>query len=733
MKINDDQDVVENRTESLGEVSVPLRQQISARLMSRLKEKNAGELISSLWTLGNADRTHWLERQDEYLTQYDNFIDPIYEGAEDWNSTLHLPTIYTVVKTFHARMYSALMGIDPPFTTKSRTGANVERAKLVEDLMRYAVIDWANEYLGVQEQVDRWLWDWVASGVGILKARWDRQYTKFEDIAEVQVPTTTLQVDPETGDNIVVPGVRTEEEIIMQTIERFNGPCVERVNVEDLLIIGGEGDPQKADFVIQQQYVTASTLWSLVDQKVFDRDAVEAVIEAGESLQETDVTGQTKAQRFDNAGLEGPDRTYDLDRYQILEAYIKMDTDGDGIDEDIIVWVDGKTREILRATYLYRVMNTGMRPFFKIDFHKRQGSEYGAGLVELLYSLGQEIDAQHNMRVDVGILTSMPWGFYQASAGTPAEKLPIEPGTLVPMDNPGQNVFFPNLGNRTSFGMQEEAALNQQIERMTSISDLSLGIIGGQGATRTATGTRALVGEANANLDIFVQRMNRGWKQFLKYLFAMLQTNIQPGFQFRILGDDGNDYWQQIESREEIAGLYDFELEANSSNSNPTIRFQSANQIYQMTQNPLDMQLGLVSPLERYEAIKNVLQELGVRDVSRYVRKPADIPRIFTPLEVANRLLSGIDVPLDPTQDLQGFIQWVDGMMSDDELLGQFGQGEVAALVNKQQEAQQLMAAMSQAGRQADNLNQQATNTTAAQTPGNLNVNVLAKQGPLGE
>ncbi len=739
-KLNDDQKTQEKRVNRLRDsddlvVEVSPREQISEDLYRKLTstEVNAGETVTQIWNQGNSDRSLWLTRQQEYLTQFDEFIDPIYESSTDWSSTLHLPTILTVAKTFHARFYSAILGQDPPFTVKSRTAANVNRARLVQELLRYTLRDWANCNLGVNDVIDRWVWDWCTTGVGILKAGWDVQYSRFKDVEEVQIPTSELSVDPQTGESIIVPSTRTEERVVDREAETFNGPEIRRVSVEDLLIIGGEGDPQKADYVIESMYLTASELNTLADRKIFRQNAVDEIIRSGDNRKSSDVTGNIKQQRFEQAGQEGPDREYDLDRYQVLEAYVKMDVDGSGINSDIVVWVHPQTREILRATYLYRIMPTGQRPYFKADFYKRNDSEYGAGLVELLYSLGREIDAMHNMNVDIGILTSMPFGFYQPSAGTPEEKLEIEPGSLIPVDQPSANVFFPNLGNRTSFGFQEEGALMNHVQRLTSLSDLSFGVIGGQGATRTATGTRALVGEANANLDIFLQRINHPWKQVLKYLFHLLQMKMPPGFQFRITGDDGNSYWAQVESRQELAGMFDFELEANSSNSNPQIQQATANQTWQIVQNPLLLQLGIVTPKNLYEAAKGLFQSSGVKDFARYITEPQGPPLVFTPLEVMNRTLAGIPTPLDPTQDLQGIIELAQAFQQEEELNGQLGAQELAAIGAMATEAQQMMAAMQAQQQQQANLLQQQVNQGASQIPGQLNVNVLAQTPQVGE
>jgi hypothetical protein len=741
-EFNQDKEILEGRKNPLKDdpksklvVVASLRDQQLDKLAKKLEELEVGQKVVNLWQTASAERQEWNERQQKFLQEIDEFIEPIYAPALDWSSTIHLPTILTLCKTFHGRFYAALMSLDPPFTMKGRREDAADRALLATELMRYTIYDWVNEYEGIDEAVDRWLWDWVTKGNGILKARWHKRFSRFMDVDSQMVEDIVLEVDPVTGDSIPVPTMKEVQKEVTRTVQRFSGPMLEVKNLEDIVIIGGDGDPQKADYVIEQGWFTASDLWSLSDQKLFNEECVRELIESGKSSPSgLDSTSQLKQIAASQAGNGSVQKVTEIDRYKIFEAYLKIDVDGLGIASDVIVWVAENTKDILRATYLQRVMPEGLLPYAKIGFHKRHGQQNDVGLVELLYSLGKEIDAMHNIKVDVGILSSMPIGFYRPTAASlKEESLPIEPGALIPVDNPQSDIYFPNLGTRWTFGANEEAALMQQIERLTSISDLNLGVIGGQGAARTATGARALLGESSNNLNIYIQRMNRGWKRALNYIWAMLQHRLEPDFQFRVTGDDGNSYFRTVKTREEIAGKFDFELEANSANSNKQVQVETANMIVQLTSNPIDLQLGIVTPSERFEALRNMLIVNGVKDISKYLRKPQGAPRALTPIEMMNRILHGMPCEILPTEDLQGFIDLVQHVMEDDMLLGQFGPHEVAALAAKAQEAQGMMQAMQQMQAQQSAAAQQSLNTQAAQQPANNQPVSVMQQPAQGE
>jgi len=95
------------------------------------------------------------------IKQFNNPLKPIYDAPYSWSSTLHMPTAYTLCRSFHSRMLSALLSQDPPFTVKARKEANSDRAPLVQEFMTYVVNDWVNDNTGYEEVMDRWIWAWV--------------------------------------------------------------------------------------------------------------------------------------------------------------------------------------------------------------------------------------------------------------------------------------------------------------------------------------------------------------------------------------------------------------------------------------------------------------------------------------------------------------------------------------------------------------------------------------------
>lgn len=726
-RINNDQELLQKgRKKRLKDseelqVTAPLRDQIPTKLMKRLRDKNAAPQLVEMWLDANARRAEWFERQKAYLDTWDEFLVSTDNGSHTGSSTLHLPMPLIVAKTMHARFLEALLGIDPPFQVKAKTPAYTERAQVAQDVMNYCIQEWANYNEGVSEAIDLWVWDWVTVGSAVLKVRWDVKFESFLDVREVAEVTTQFEVD-DNGNEVAVPVQEIKEEEFTNTTKKFEGPVFENINLEDVAIVGGAGNPQTADAVIHRCFMTASELWTLVDRKIFDKKSVEKIISHGENSQEGQIGNEIKQMRAYNSGHDKVDSDDDLKRYEILEVYASLDVDDSGINSEVVVWLNPATYEICRATYLRRVNKSGERPFFKADFHKRKDQEHGIGIIEMLYPLSVEMDAIHNIRIDFGILSTTPFAFYRPTSSIDPETISLEPGALIPVDNPQTDIYFPNLGNRTSFGFQEEQVLQNMIERLTSISDLSLGILSSnQGAARTATGARAVIGEASANLNVHLRRLNQAWRQSLRFLMHMLQQRMPRGLSFRLTKDTGSDFWYQDLSPEEIAGDFDVTVESNSSSSNPQIRIQNADIAAQLVNDPIAIQLGIVTPRQLYEAKRAQLQARGIKDVSRYIQEP-QLPRLYTPEELLDHALSGNPIPPSPEQDHKGFVELVDRIMADDNLLGMYSEQDTMNLMQAYQGHIQMQQALEQMAAQQANSQQMQMN--AAQS---------SQQAPTGQ
>ncbi|MHA1834078.1 MAG: portal protein [Candidatus Baldrarchaeia archaeon] len=707
--IQDDKKVLEEKNKPAlpDEAVADLYDQIPANLATTLNEMNVGQKIAEIWHKGNAEKSEWMERQEMYLDDWDEFLDNDFDGPFDGSSQLHLPETFTRAKAMHARLMQAMFGVEPSFNVKPQEEVDLQRIPMIEGIMNYTLTDYANNNEGVSGECSDWVWNGVTTGTGLMKARWDKKFIRFSDIFDREIPRPSA-----------IPGQPADIEIVqeerMVTEKVFDGPMLDVIFPEDLLAVGGKGDIETAEVVIHRSFFTGSDMTALAAQKVFLKKEVEEIIESGNDREEGAIATSLKQKRSSKAGMSSVDSEAELDKYEILEAYLKMDVNKDGLNEDVIIWVHPRSRRVLRATYLHRVSKYGKKPFFKFDYFRRPGEFYGIGLPEMMHSLSIEMDALHNQAVDAGTIANMPFGFYRATSNIEPEIINLAPGDLIPLDDPLRDINFPNIPSKQGFFTQAESSVRDQADRVTAISPLSLGMLNQQGATRTATGTSAIQGESNINLDTHVRNLARAWRSCLKYMFGLLQQRIPRGLSFRVTGMHGSDYFGQINDREEIKGKFDFIISENSANSNQGIQQNMAMQVMQQTLDPVAIQMGIVTGAEIFEAKKNFYQQQGVKDWSRFVRQPNVAPRITAENE-ANSVLQGIPVPVQPDMDHEGFIKYVEYIMSKDELLGQYRPEQVQQLVAQQRQHQEMMKALEQMRNQQANQNQIAINAASGQ------------------
>lgn len=599
--------------------------------------KKLGSHIMEQVFLEETERGEWLARLVNYRQSWQDFVDagldPAFEGAHN----VHIPSTFASIKAMHARIYQAIMGIKPAFSLKPRTKVPETYKEDKEELLNWVIESYANKGDGWDDVIDLDILNFVGDGTSITKQYWLKDVRKFTDVEEELRRPIELDQD---GYPIMDEKEVEKEELL------FDCPILEQVKIEDLYIVGRKAtDIDDADMICHSQQYTKSDLIKMAKLGFFFEDQVQAVIAQEPSENnpspnrmnisvkqlEDFVTGQNKL--GSQAGMK---------MYNIYESYLRYDIDDDGIDEELVAWVEERSKRVIRLTYLERVGPGGKRPFVLKKFIPQSGC-YGKGLGEILYGLSNELDYIHNQRLDYGTLQNLPFFFYRAASGLNPVTLRLGPGMGVPVDDPQGDISFPRLNGGTSYGFQEEAQVTRYQENASGITQFTLGNISQQGATRTATGTAALVNELNANIDIHIKRYQRGYKKNLVILDLQLQDLLPLGTIIRIVGMDGQDIYKRFENREAIRWQADFDLTANSINSNKAIERETAQMLLQQLANPIALQTGIANQENLYNGYKNLLQKFEIRDIDSYITKPADSPQSpFNAKDEINMIINGV-------------------------------------------------------------------------------------------
>lgn len=600
------------------------------------KLKKLANYILEQLTLADADRAEFIRRLRDYRQVWKDFVsaglDPAFDGAHD----VHVPLAFSSIKAMHARIYQAIMGISPRFSLKPRTKIPETQKDDKENLLNWVINDYANTQNGWDGVIDEDILNFVADGKSVTKQYWLRDVRKFTDVEEsIKRP---IELD-EDGFPMIEEKEVEKEEVV------WDCPILENVKLEDFWIISRKPwDIDAADLIDHTQDYTKSELIKFSRLGFFHKESVDEVLQAAPQKEKTSPYSDVSLKHLDEwtSGLQTYSSLAGIPTYRIHECYLRFDIDEDGIDEELVVWVEENSRKILRITYLERVGPGGKRPFTLKTF-----TPDGKGLGELLYGLNNEVDYIHNQRLDYGTLQNLPYFFYRAASGLNPVEIKLAPGMGVPVDDPHGDVAFPKMNGGTAYGFQEEEQVTRYAEKASGITDFALGQISSQGATRTATGTSALVNELNSNIDIHIKRYQRGYKRNLWLLDLQCQDLLPLGTIVRVAGVDGKDVYKRFENREALRFSCDFELAANSINSNKAIERETAQMLIQNLANPIALQTGIAGPLNLYNAYKNLLQKFEVHDIDAYITKPQDAPDSpYNAKDEINMIIAGVKPPL---------------------------------------------------------------------------------------
>lgn len=623
--------------------------------LKQIDAEKIGNMVKREWQQTSQDQNEFLTKREEYTRSWRDLNEQSYQGPWENSSKFNVPITLFYGKAIHARLWQMFGDKSTFFGVRARKEVFENREEDVRDFMRFILNDYANGKQGTRDTWDKVLWDNVFDGSGFIKVYWQRDEHKYTEV----VPVTEIEEkvifdkDNLTGRSELNPIQREEEQVKTEIIET---PQVRRCLIEDVILPPGQDDPQEADYVTHRIMMTSEQLKARALEGKFDEDVVKECLEHHSSFMAGDQTIEIKRQRFEQDGIDDYDGYYNnyhtiLERYG--KIYVKEDIDEDESSEldekaeEAIVWVHQATGKVLGWTYLFRISPSGIRPIFKLDFVKFPDRTHGVGVAEILQSTQQAVNAVYNLRQDNGMLASTPFGFYRSAAGLKPDRYKIEPGVMIPTDNPQQDVRIVQMPFLQGFGYQEEDRLMSYAERLLSISDLQIrGTSDKVGLFRTASGASAVQTETGIQLEIHFDRLARTMSKILQCLFRLCRERIPSELYYRVTGQDGKPLFGKV-NREDLRGEFDFEIDIDVLSQGRIEQQQSATMILQTLLNPAFMQTGIVTPDNLYHMAKNFLIKNRIKRPDLYVSEPQGYQgEPITPEERVFRIVVGqIDNP----------------------------------------------------------------------------------------
>lgn len=258
--------------------------------------------------------------------------------------------------------------------------------------------------------------------------------------------------------------------------------------------------------------------------------------------------------------------------FEVWEVFRRMDLDGDGEEEEIVIWYEAKTKKIMRVEHLSVEYHSNERPLVHSTLIPVGNRLLGIGIGEVLLPLLIELNTVFNHRNDAATMSVSPGGFYRPGSGFEPGAIEWKPNAWLPVDNPQVDVV------PYSSQSSQRDAINVEQFLLALAEDLSISTFTmGRGpdrpnAPRTARGTMAILQQDAIKLDYILQRLMPSIEDVCHKTLHLLRMNGPESEEFRVIGS------KSVKSirKEDLDEKMDFFFDLDSVSANREVKRQFA-------------------------------------------------------------------------------------------------------------------------------------------------------------
>lgn len=291
-------------------------------------------------------------------------------------------------------------------------------------------------------------------------------------------------------------------------INRHNGPSVIPIRIEDFFTRNYNYDVQRAAWIATRSYLMWHELKQREAQGIYENiDKIE------NNFARLD---DNKEQSLRRQKIETDKEMKDV--YEIFQVNLFWDIDGDGIPEDIVVFLEKQSGTVLRV----ELNELGFRDVVRIPYIPRPNKLYGMGVGWLCEYPQQEVDMLHNVRND-GIQLSCFQMFMSRNGCGISDNEEFFPLKNIVVDDPTSDVVqfkFPDIGPTS---IQAEMIARQYADQATGATNALMGQPDEYAKSRaTASGTMFLAQQSSRLFNAISENLEAGIGEIC--LFVILQA-----------------------------------------------------------------------------------------------------------------------------------------------------------------------------------------------------------------
>lgn len=592
-------------------------------------------------------RKDFIDKVSEIVDLYEGKVmkEPIFEGAANVSTRI----VTMVVEILHSILYPSVWNEDLHYWVPVEA-TDIPEADAVSKFM-----SWDSTHNKLKLLISDWVKALILEGTCVTKTRWDERW-KW-----IQKKTVDLKSIVKSVKKVLrtLAGGKLEVEVddSVYTVEYV--PVKRELAATDVIPLEDVGFPPFCNPSMEEEdldhiwHRTRPYIYEIKekeDRGFYEPGVTDAV---GKCLEDTicnNLDGPAK-HRMDAEGSRMVEVRKESTPCEVIEWYGKQEVEGSW--EEIVAWVEVKSRKFMAATYLRCLDKFEKRPFKISQLIRRGGRMYGISMGELVKEYQKILDEMQNQNLNAGKLSTMPPGFYRAASGYDPEKVVIQPGIMIPVDDINDVRWFQIPAN-TLPSHQEMRLIIEMVERIASIGSYQSGQESNIVRTRsTARGTMAIIQQGERRFYVLGMTLQAHLAQVMGDRLRYYQQYLNSETAERILGKDGQLLFPEGLSNDDLAGEYDLKMTLDATGGSKAQKTEISSMIYQnYMANPFTQQ----DPARLWEVSARPLKEIGEPDVESIIgpkpesQVPGGPAEPTAPPPDQTSPLAGSGVPLPPDQ-----------------------------------------------------------------------------------
>lgn len=552
-----------------------------------------------------------IKRYDVYRADLDHYKDKFPNLSEDssWVSR----DVKTTIDWIMPSLMEVFTGSDDPVDIAGVNVNDDDNARKIQQLISYFVTR-KNSFFTFMYNFLR---DGLTINMGCAKVYWKREEERqpMEVLADAQMMQMILageaagQVEIKEAVPVTPLGDLLRVKFDLVNV-KVNQPIIENMSPSELRFTPEARDLHAAKFVAQRKNVRGDYLKRMEAQGVYQNvDA--AMAKAGEGARKTPLLDKLHNKHIEEMHGRLSDGDNASKEFDLYEAYLKVDFNGDGIYENIIVHAVGDVPLKIQDNVFE------MPPFFIFspdhDAYAIFGEDSITDTLEQLQDLKTALIRQMIIAV---AKNNVPQKFVDEN-NVDMDAL-LERAEIVPVKNgtsASQAVFQPPPIQIDSSAMTLVQYAQNEIESQSGSTRYNQGL-DSSSLNRTATGISAIMGASDKKIKLIARlAAETAWIPIVKFLILLCQKFVDDGQMIR-LADENISI-----RREEISIDYDLIVNVGRGASSKEIQIQYLMVLINQLYPKLEM-IGIVNAESWYNVTKELLEVMGIRSTEKYLLDP---------------------------------------------------------------------------------------------------------------